>query len=93
MPRRACRDCGQPIDLIHTEHDSWLPVDPYPQEGGNVVLRSDEYGLVAVVLGPKDAKIQARIQPMYKSHHATCPKRQRPVDDGARQLDLLGGGS
>ena len=91
--RRACRDCRQPIDLIETETGSWLPIDPYPQDGGNVVLRNDGMGLVAVVLGPKDAKIQGRIQPMYKSHHATCPKRQKPADDGVEQLDLLGGGA
>jgi hypothetical protein len=87
-----CRDCGQHIQFVPTEATGrLLPIDPFPQDGGNVLLRKGATGgIVARVLNRLEATQQARAHPLYKAHQATCPARQpQPAGHPAEKLDIV----
>lgn len=73
-----CRDCRMPIKFVHPETRADakpLPVDPVPDDGGNVSARVVQGRLVGRVLrrGEDDPTGWQRFMP----HHATCAVRSR----------------
>jgi hypothetical protein len=88
-----CRDCDAPVMFVESEATgNAMCLDPYPQHGGNVLLRRAADGVVARVLNRLDAIQQARAHPLYKAHQATCSARQPPPQDHHRIEQLTLGG-
>lgn len=79
-----CRDCGAPIAFATTTSSKQIPMDLFPSERGNVVLRlqldasrPEGARLLARVFGKVDA-YEARHAGalLYLSHFVTCPAAQ-----------------
>lgn len=70
----SCRDCKARVMWAKTETGRNLPVDPTPDDTGNVLIERDVAGVLqAWTLGPNDTRPGQR----YMPHFATCPNPQR----------------
>ena len=62
-----CSRCGDQIEFLLTERGKWMPVDPIPVHGGNIVL--DDERVVHVLANGETPDAGAET---YLSHFATC---------------------
>lgn len=66
----TCRSCSARVRWVRTKAGKPMPLDPEPNEAGNVTL--DEAG-VATVHSPQSDAEGVR----YMPHFATCPNYRR----------------
>lgn len=66
----TCSACRQPIVWALTMKGKRIPLNPDPNEKGNLALtRTVDGHLVAIFVAPSDFQIS----PRYTSHFANCP--------------------
>lgn len=75
----ACRSCGAAVKWAMMAKGKKMPIDPRPDERGNLVLEAD--------MGPGGASVKWRVRVVrlpqdagatrYISHFATCPNSRR----------------
>lgn len=84
----ACQACKAPILWVKTEGDRMMPLDPEPNDEGNIIILAgvraqSHIGEVPVVrvfpdaqptLGEEELSIDGR---RYMTHFATCPRADR----------------
>ncbi|MDE9364567.1 hypothetical protein PZ938_03035 [Luteipulveratus sp. YIM 133132] len=75
----SCQACGQSVRWVETQNARHMPIDPLPHPRGNVTLRRQGQGVVAVVHGLQQLPLPDEA---YRPHRATCPRevgtRPRP---------------
>lgn len=79
-----CRTCAEPIRFVQLNTGSKMPVNPKPDDRGNVAAKQVDRDLVGRVLRRGDHQIPAGHQ-LYRPHFATCerPKaKPKPEDPG-----------
>ena len=70
-----CRDCGLDVLWIHTRDGKRMPVDPFPDESGNIAARP--YGVQYVDAHViRDGKSPAGYR-VFMPHFATCLTRRK----------------
>ena len=78
----ACRGCGAPIRWVRTVHGNLMPIDPDPDQDGNVELVDDTGTPVPADRldeSPRTVTAVVHTQPSmlggqrWMPHHATCP--------------------
>lgn len=67
-----CRGCGQPVRWVETQNARHMPIDPLPHPRGNVTLRAQGQGVVAVVHGLQELPLD--VPEAFRPHKATCPR-------------------
>jgi hypothetical protein len=65
-----CRSCGREIRWVVTVMGVQMPIDPAPQDDGNVVFMST--GRVRTVADDERSRYPG---PVYKNHYASCPNQ------------------
>lgn len=76
--KQTCRACPAEIRMVRLDTGRWNPLNPEPDaERGNVILEGNE-ATIGRVLGTEEA-VARRLagEPLYLSHFATCPKRDK----------------
>jgi hypothetical protein len=70
-----CKRCGAPVRWVRTaKHYKWMPLDPEPDERGNVILVD---GRAHVIDGEALAWSRANQEALYRAHFATCNSETR----------------
>ena len=65
-----CRECGLEIMYLHTRHGKRMPVDPYPDENGNIAARPYPGAYVdAHMVSDRTPPAGYRL---FMPHRATC---------------------
>lgn len=68
-----CRSCDASIVwAVHTATGSLAPIDKEPTEGGNIILTTDEMGVIRYHIFTK-LEAETHTDPAHRSHFATCP--------------------
>lgn len=77
-----CRTCAEPIRFVQLATGSKMPVNPKPDDRGNVAARQVGRDLVGRVLRRGDRQIPAG-HDLYRPHFATCerPAKPKPAPD------------
>jgi hypothetical protein len=66
-----CKHCNRLISWVRTEKGKSMPIDPTPNEQGNVYLRYAENGQLVAHVRLRSEKALEGIP--YFAHFATCP--------------------
>lgn len=74
LPTRACRWCGEQIALVRTEKGRVMPLDPEPNDEGNVIVTTDGGKVVAHVTKKGGTPL---IGTLFMPHFATCVSYRR----------------
>lgn len=74
LPTRPCGLCHRPVAWVLTDGGARMPVDPKPDEAGNVYVRA--------VQGRYRAKVSSKAEPRppgvpFMPHWATCPEHNK----------------
>lgn len=71
-----CRTCKAKIRWVRTPTGRLMPLDPWPTDGGNVLLEENLFGdtLGRVLAGTDLADARTGGARLYMPHHATCPQ-------------------
>lgn len=68
----ACSSCGAAILWSITPNGKRMPLDEEPVPHGNVIVHTERGQLRAETLKKDDERRESG-EPLYLSHHATCP--------------------
>lgn len=72
-----CRGCGRPVRWATTQAERQMPLDPEPDQNGNVVARlGDSQTWYARI--PTTDRPQAPTERRFMPHVATCPSPPLP---------------
>lgn len=79
IPTRTCDRCGLQIGWVTTVEGRRMPIDPEPNEAGNVIVRRQGRGgkLIAEVLNRSKPRPQGVA---FMPHFATCGKPAPKVE-------------
>jgi hypothetical protein len=85
MATEPCRRCGRPIGWVLTDKNRRMPIDPEPDDDGNVICHYEAGVLRATVLSkgnPRPAGVA------FMPHFATCSAlARRTRRDAAREIE------
>lgn len=62
-----CKSCGEPVAWVTMQSGKKMPLDPLPQEDGNIEI----VGATGRVVPRSEA--ERREGMLYRSHYASCP--------------------
>lgn len=77
-PRTECKECANPIVFARLDTGKLIPLDPMPNDRGNVAVMRIGNQLHGYVISAKHPHTDARYQRAIP-HAATCPERKGPA--------------
>jgi hypothetical protein len=77
----TCDDCGDRILWATTAAGRYQPLNPVPDENGNVLAYRDALGVVRArsASGVTEGSPRHPLERLYMPHPATCRPRQQPL--------------